>query len=52
MKIDYQDIASLIENIVEQAENEGGSILSILDLYEYLEDNYSNTIEILKKVKS
>ena len=49
MVIDYQDISVFIEHIVENASKEGFAIATIDDLYEYLEENSYEHINIIKR---
>jgi hypothetical protein len=46
MKIDYLDIAAMVEYIVENAEKQDVLILTISELYDYLEDNHDKHIRV------
>jgi len=48
MKLDYQDIAGIVENILEGAYENGLEPQSIQDLYDYLEEHSDQYIKIVK----
>ena len=46
VKLDYQDIAGIVENILDDAYENGLEPQSIQDLYDYLEEHSDQYIEI------
>lgn len=49
MKLDYQDIAGIIESILVGAYEDGLELHSIQDLYDYLEE-YSDEHIIIERI--
>ncbi|WP_156418760.1 hypothetical protein [Lentibacillus amyloliquefaciens] len=46
MKIDFNDLAAIVEHVVEEAHGFENPIHSIDDLYEYLEENADDFIRM------